>query len=468
MFALLQVGGSAFWALVICSFLFPAAFVFGAIPTNRLGNLQAGSFATAKKNSRDQSQLVKIRLAMSQQEVTLSGQGLQIRGEQDGIRIGNSLGSWPGRAREQGLLARYVVKARRVAGRVIWNIQSKENGRTLYRLLGERLHVRGEFVRVDVKSAPADLILIAEPSGHQPSFDVIGQLELETYLEGVLPSEMPPTWPMDAIKAQAIASRSYALARVLAREKAGSSFHLESSTMDQVYSHDQRAGGHDRIRVERVRQALKETKGLVLNDESGRVLTAYFHADCGGKTEQAGSVWGNESGGAGTVEDGSCPLSPLARWTWSITSDEIGSRLRIPLGLMPGSRLYDIRILDFTTSGRAQNVELTFGDGQVRKLTGHQIRTLLGFDKLKSTWFSVEKSLSGFRFAGRGHGHGVGLCQWGSRELARSGLDFHGILRHYYPQSSLRRQDESLGLARARSGRSISKVAPDFIPAKTL
>ncbi len=469
MFALLQAVAPRVHLLATASLLVSAEPSSAAI-ARATSHPVTHAVRSATSNSGVRSQIVKIRLATSQQAITLSGLSLQIRGEQDGIRLGNSNSSshLHSSSLQPGVFAQYIVKAKRVAGRVLWTLQSKDSGRVLYRLLGEQLQVRGEFVRVDVKPTPGELTLIADRSGHQPTFDVIGRLELESYLEGVLPNEMPAKWPLDAIKAQAIVSRSYALARVVARERAGAFFHLEASTMDQVFSWDSSSSQVERGWKERIRQAINETRGMVLHDEAGRVLTAYFHADCGGRTEAAASVWGGETRGAGTVDDGSCPLSPAARWSWSTTSEEIASKLRIPLGLIPGSHLNEVRLLDFSSSGRVQSLELVFGDGQVRKLTGHQLRTLLGFEHLKSTLFSVQKSVSGFRFSGRGHGHGVGLCQWGSRQLARNGLDFQSILTHYYPTASLRRQDIVVASEGIRSTDLYPPATPDLWPEKTL
>jgi stage II sporulation protein D len=323
----------------------------------------------------------------------------------------------------------------KVSGRVLWAVIDKTSGQVLTRVLGESIELRGEMMRIDLKPAPGLVILKAEAAHGVPTVDVIAAMDLETYLAGVLPQEMPPDWPVQALKAQAIASRSFALNRI--RERRGRAFHVESTVMDQAFTWQEPS-------VERtqkhalVDQALKETRGLVLSDSRGAILTAYFHADCGGRTEHAGAVWGGRVRTAGTAIDGGCPFSPKARWTWSVTREELSARLRPMLGLSVGASIRDISLEKLSKSGRVLALTLATDDGQVRKLSGHELRSVLGFDRLKSTAFEIQNSPDGgFRFQGRGHGHGVGMCQWGSRKLAASGADYQRILKHYYPKASL-------------------------------
>lgn len=380
---------------------------------------------------------VKVRLAQARRSITVTGIDIVVTAESGQLRsLGASLGASVARRAAGSRMSSLVLAANKVAGRFLWTVTDKAGGAVLGRLLGESVEVRGEMMRFDLKPAPGPLTLTPSAvAGSSHLMDVIARMDLETYLLGVLPKEMPAEWPIEALKAQAVASRSFALERVRLRAKEGKPFHLESTVLDQVFAwHEpEQIGG---ARLENVRKALNETRDEVLTDARGEVVAAYFHADCGGKTEAAAAVWGGEPKSTGIAVDGGCPLSPIARWAWSVTSEELAARLRSALGLSLSARVTDIRNEAFSASGRVLKLAVVTDDGMIRRLSGHQIRSVLGFDRLKSTAFEVRKAGDGsFRFNGQGHGHGVGLCQWGTRRLASRGADYKRILRHYYPKA---------------------------------
>lgn len=330
------------------------------------------------------------------------------------------------------------ISARRVGGRTLWTIADKSSGVVRGRLVGEAIEVRGDMLRVDLKPTPGNVTLRAVP-GSAKMMDIITRMDLETYLLGVLPREMPANWPLEALKAQAVASRSFALERIRTRTRENLAYHLESTVMDQVFAwHEPDAIGGERL--ENVRRALNETKDEILSDSKGQVVAAYFHADCGGKTETANAVWGGSAKATGTAIDRSCPFSPRARWRWSVSSEELAMRLRSTLGLPLQSKIADMRAESLSESGRILKLALIMDDGTKRRLSGQQLRSVLGFDRVKSTAFEVKRRIDGgFSFEGRGHGHGVGLCQWGSKKLASQGADYKRILSHYYPKAAFAR-----------------------------
>ncbi len=378
---------------------------------------------------------VKVRLAQNRASVSVTGLDVVVSAEGGVFRSGGA--SVPGGAvgSRMGSLA---LSADRVAGRTLWTVVDKASGARLSRVSGETLEIRGEMLRMDLKPAPGALALSVAP-GSGRLVDVIAKMDLETYLLGVLPNEMPAEWPLEALKAQAVASRSFALERVKARSREDRAFHLESTVLDQVFAWEvpERAGS---AKFANVRKALEETRGEILADARGEVVAAYFHADCGGRTETAAAVWGGDAKTTGTVVDGGCPFSPRARWAWSVTGEEFASRLRATLGLPLSGRIVDVRSEALSESGRVLKLAIIADNGPIRLLSGHQLRSILGFDRLKSTAFEVRKTGDGgFRFAGKGHGHGVGLCQWGTRRLAGQGADYKRILRHYYPRATLAR-----------------------------
>jgi stage II sporulation protein D len=187
-----------------------------------------------------------------------------------------------------------------------------------------------------------------------------------------------------------------------------------------------------------VRKAIEETKSQVLANASGKLLPAYFHADCGGQTEEASAVWGPQEAKVGTATDAYCPFSPKAKWSWSLTSNEIYSKIRMALKLPWEGDLKEITVSEFTASGRVAKLALTTREGVRHFISGAQLRSLLGFDHLRSTAFTLSRQPSGqYKFDGRGYGHGVGLCQWGARKLANLGTNYKDILKHYYPSAVL-------------------------------
>ncbi|MBK9294470.1 MAG: SpoIID/LytB domain-containing protein [Oligoflexia bacterium] len=240
--------------------------------------------------------------------------------------------------------------------------------------------------------------------------DVILNLKLNDYIQGVLVGEMPSHWPLEALKAQAIAARSYAYSQLLSRKN--EIFHLNANVLDQVYS----------LQSNLSKEALKavnETQNefLFLNQLP---LKAYYHSDCGGHTEEPSNVWGVGELKIGTTKDHYCKMRRF-EWKYKMAKQ----RLAQVLGLDALNE--DIKIIKSST-GRAEFVEVNG-----TKISGQDLRQKIGFDKLKSTLFSLTFDENSVTFVGRGYGHGSGLCQWGAKAMALNGKTYLEILRHYYP-----------------------------------
>jgi stage II sporulation protein D len=265
----------------------------------------------------------------------------------------------------------------------------------------------------------------------------IQQIDFDTYLKGVVASEMPLSWPIEALKAQMVAARSFALAQANDRRQKGATYDLRDNVLDQVFTLPS-ALHLSAVAKVKLKKALRETEDLVLVDgKSGQILKSYYHADCGGHTEEAKDVWGHSEKSWHTVEDASCRLSSHS-WSLHLKSAELGEKLHLP------APLKDARILTHTPSGRAQNILFISENGIEKTISGQDLRALLGFANLKSTAFVIRrlaKQLDGeFIFDGHGRGHGVGLCQNGARWLASiEKKGFAEILEHYYPGSHLMR-----------------------------
>lgn len=322
-----------------------------------------------------------------------------------------------------------VTWTRDPSGLFVWTIKDRDSDALISQFKSKRLEIIGTRVRINLKPVNGKVTVL--PKG--PRADIIAILNLEEYLRGVLPAEMPKDWPLEALKAQAVASRTFALYRKRAREKAGAVFHVESTVMDQVYrTFDFEAGPE----FENVFQAVRETEGMILvtPGENPVPLAAYFHADCGGHTEDARAVWGEA--GVGTAV---CPHASPSEWKTEFSLSEIESRVKASLkNLPPSVSLMGLEALGKTVSGRVENVRLVWSDGEETLMPAHAFRMSLGHDRVRSTNFRLTVSAENrIHIIGQGAGHGVGLCQHGARHMAQNGKSFREILKHYYPNSRL-------------------------------
>jgi len=253
---------------------------------------------------------------------------------------------------------------------------------------------------------------------------VVNDLDLEEYLMGVIAAEVPPDWEFDALKAQAVASRTYAMYE---KRMAGKRpYHILSTITSQVYNGVN--GEHGKAV-----KAVKETKGLILTYQ-GKVIPAFYHANCGGHTENASEIWGID---APYLKGVDCECQNILKdgiWEKRISVSLLADVLR-----RQGYRINDISdiaIDGITPAGRVKNVTLRSARGTTT-VPAETIRAALGSTVIPSVFFELELSEGEAVFSGRGSGHGVGLCQWGAKQMAGEGHDFKAILAHYYPGAVL-------------------------------
>ncbi|NLB35577.1 MAG: SpoIID/LytB domain-containing protein [Elusimicrobia bacterium] len=255
---------------------------------------------------------------------------------------------------------------------------------------------------------------------------VINEVEVEDYLRGVLPVEVHPEWPLEALKVQAVVSRTYVYNNI--GKNADKGFDLTDDVFSQVYR------GKD-VETENTDRAVKETRGQLIYLD-GAPIPSYFFSCCGGHTEDVRKVWSGSFSHMEGVECIYCADSPRYSWSFTISPEEISDRLK-SAGYFAGDIL-DIKLISRTNSGRIDLMELKTSTGTL-SITGHQFRMALGPDNLKSALFAIDRSAPDYNFYGRGWGHGVGICQWGSRGLADQGAGFKEILKFYLPGIDIRR-----------------------------
>ena len=252
---------------------------------------------------------------------------------------------------------------------------------------------------------------------------VVNIIGIEKYLTSVVGSEMPHRWPLEALKAQAIASRTYAL------KKTGNDdlYDIDSTQMNQVYN------GLE-AKTYKTNKAVKHTRSLVITHKK-KLINALFHSSSAGMTENSENVWRDKYPYLISVKDFD-QKNPKMYWKKIFSNQE----LQILFPEIGGIK--EIEILDITKTGRVKNIKLIGNYGSI-KLKGTNLRKKMG---LKSTLFrykfisvkthkeknkikNLNKSLL---ISGMGAGHGVGMSQWGAKYLAMSGYKAKDILKYYY------------------------------------
>jgi stage II sporulation protein D len=270
--------------------------------------------------------------------------------------------------------------------------------------------------------------LVFHPAGGS-RYDVVEYLSAEEYLYGVLPKEVEPTWPADALKAQAVVSRTYVLYNKM--RNAAERFDVSNSVLDQVY-------GGQNVEAPESNRAVDDTRGQTLEDSTGKPVQAFFHSSCGGHTELPEHVWksSNPNDVFGVVSDGDyCSADPHYKWHYTLSLAALRTRLR-RAGLHL-REIQDLTVLQKSESGRAEIFLVRSGKQEI-EVGSNRFRLAVGPDGMRSTLLTTMKvGKKTVSFEGRGWGHGVGLCQWGARGRALAGQSYKTILETYYPKAKL-------------------------------
>ncbi|MFH1680508.1 MAG: SpoIID/LytB domain-containing protein [Candidatus Eisenbacteria bacterium] len=306
---------------------------------------------------------------------------------------------------------------------------------------------RAESFTLEGKPHAGTLVLVRSEGG----LAAINAIGLEDYLRGVVPWEIGwlPEERIEALKAQAVAARTYALTRAAVAAE-GAPWDLVATESDQVYRGLERT---DPV----VDRAIEETAGIVAAYKGG-LLRAYYSSTCGGRTATVEEVWfdrepapylrsiGDGPGGSDSPSRAFCRASPHFRWTERWKGEDLDAVLR-NLAAEQGvdrarlGRLCDVRLEETGRSGRVLSTLFETEEADVR-IGGDRVRWVLrrpgGAGILRSGSFRLEVKRSGrlvteIAAEGRGHGHGVGMCQWGAMGMADEGYRYEEILRHYYP-----------------------------------
>lgn len=306
---------------------------------------------------------------------------------------------------------------------------------------------------------------------------IINYLDLEEYLYGVVPREMPADWDLEALKAQAIAARNFAVMHSGDYESIG--FDLTNDINSQVY------GGVEGENL-KSNQAVNETKGLILKYDD-YIAATYYHSNSGGQTESVENVWQSEVPYLKGITDEYSENVKNSLWEKTYTLSQISLQLN-NAGYDVG-RIYDVEPVSISENNRI--LELLFkGTKDDVILEKGETRKIFGYFDIKSMWFDVQKgnevrivnskkyytdgitsqkiitasgvkdlssyqaydiyngesvtslktTISNITFKGRGFGHGIGMSQWGAKVMAERGHSYEDILLHYYSGTYLDRR----------------------------
>lgn len=257
---------------------------------------------------------------------------------------------------------------------------------------------------------------------NRPSLNVVNRVDLESYVASVVGSEMDFTEP-EALQAQAVVSRTYALWSIQKSPYPG--FDLRDHEASQMYVGEIRDKPY-------YKKAADSTRGEILT-WSDQLILAVFSSTCGGTTSSNRQVWEGENHPylKPQQDAGACSLSPHYRWTYNLDKTEFRNLLQKQYGFN-----YDSVNIEKDTGQRVGSVVFTSSDGKNLRFTGNEFRLFINRHTdsmaLRSTKFKWTDTGSEIEIEGNGLGHGVGMCQWGARGLAKAGWTYKDILTFYF------------------------------------
>jgi len=296
------------------------------------------------------------------------------------------------------------------------------------------------------------------------------------YLLGVVPAEMPPSWPEDALKAQAVASRSYAYYNLGRFDYRG--FDLADTVVSQAYS-----GVF--AENEATTKAVVDTGGEVLVYE-GNLANCLYSSTCGGTSASAAEIFGlnhdvpylTSTEDMAPWEDYYCRESPLFSWERSYAREDLADVLRKSVYTDPGKALSSLTITSRTPSDWVETIFISGQRDHIVEASDFRatLNMYINSTAMPSTNFELDFIDGIYHITGKGFGHGVGLCQWGAKGRAENGIHYDNILRHYYPGCEIveisrakgltfyRNEDFFLMHKRPRKKNEIEGLGEDYLP----
>ena len=359
---------------------------------------------------------IRVRIKKSLSQVVISGMDMKRKLYRTG-----DVRSYEGKKKIKFNCYGYQNKEKKKPGEMLASLSSQTG----------LLKVGGEPFRGEIN-------IIASDKGN--SCDVINKVNMESYISGLLSKEMNVSWPLEALKAQAIAARSYGFymmqsQRVSRKKKRNAFYDLESSEKHQV-------AGNFFDSTYKTDRATYETQGYILVDKRNRVIPIFYHAKCGGKILPPHQVWENKIPGYSSNYCWGCKGRGFRHWERQIS----GLRLQKLLVWLEKKKLIDLN----SSVPSPKNIQVFpdyFEKNEIVVLLGKRkiaikkplLRKFFGRTLVPSNHFRVKWKNNILILSGKGLGHGVGMCQVGTLGMVKAGLNFKEILDHYFPNYKLKK-----------------------------
>lgn len=276
-------------------------------------------------------------------------------------------------------------------------------------------------------------------SENQTGCDLINEIPLEHYISSLLSKEMNPKWPKEALKAQAVAARSYAYHKMVTEQVSKTKgfkvhYDLENSEKHQV-------NGSFFDTTKTTERAALETRGEILVLDSGELTPIFFHSKCGGRTLRPDQVWSNYIKGYRSVECPFCHNHGTKKWKYEVTKSKFNNLLDDTLRNFYKNKLESKNqsLIRVAPDNKKRTSFRVYDDEKVVLIQKSRVRSLIGRTFAPSNYFHLEEKGNKVILEGNGFGHGVGMCQYGAFELAKRGYNYKQILAHYFPEHKLKK-----------------------------
>lgn len=313
----------------------------------------------------------------------------------------------------------------------------------------------GGLLTLDGTAYPGSLEARTRSDVSPEALDVLAMMGMETYLPGVLVKELYPSWPLECFEAQAVCARSYAMHERARARAIGRWFDVEGTVVDQAF-----VGATEHATANTAAEA---TRGQVITHDGGRLLRAYYSSTCAGRPGAAADTWPTGPGFAFNLaepiqahpREHYCQKSPAYRWERERGRERLSLRIR-RWGQENGhavkgiGQLAGVEVERRNAAGRPARFALRDDAGRSYSMSGEELRLacntrvpgvpeLTRDESVRSSDIEVTVEGERVKIAGRGFGHGVGMCQFGAAALAQQGWTHREIIALYYPGTNIER-----------------------------
>lgn len=272
---------------------------------------------------------------------------------------------------------------------------------------------------------------------YNPETEEIIESALEDYIKGVVSAEMPANFSEEALKAQAVAARTYAVKSIADNKEAADNLpeSIGQAYLDQVQMKE-KWGVKFNENYQKICDAVESTQGEILMYDNEPIL-AVFHSTSAGKTQNAADVWGKDLPYLVSVDSSKDTQAPEFETEMAMSEETIVAKLqeKYPdLVITEGGLLPQMQVMDRTEAGYVNHIQV--GN---KILTGPEFRQIVG---LRSNNFTLRQSGNDIIFTVKGYGHGAGMSQYGANYLAEEGYTYKEILFHYYTGAQIQKMSD--------------------------